>query len=132
MWWLYFAKEATRLLGSLRAAITWGYGHYLVFASAAAVGAGLAVNVDHAVHHAHIGERAAGAAYTLPVALFLLVVWALQLQPQHAGRRRSTLVLAAAAAVLAAAFTPQPVLITGLLVAAVVTATTRMLHRPAK
>jgi low temperature requirement protein LtrA len=28
MWWLYFAKDAPGLLTSLRAAFTWGYGHY--------------------------------------------------------------------------------------------------------
>ena len=77
MWWLYFAKEAHELLTSLRAAYIWGYGHYLVFASAAAVGAGLAVNVDFLTDHAAIGARGAAAAFTIPVAVFLLAVWAL-------------------------------------------------------
>ncbi|HKO84713.1 MAG TPA: low temperature requirement protein A, partial [Actinomycetota bacterium] len=44
MWWLYFSKESHEFLTSLRAGIVWGYGHYLIFAAAAAVGAGLAVN----------------------------------------------------------------------------------------
>src|SRR5829696_8708455 len=38
MWWLYFSKESHELLTSLRAGIVWGYGHYLIFAAAAAVG----------------------------------------------------------------------------------------------
>jgi low temperature requirement protein LtrA len=122
MWWLYFAKDAARLLTSLRAALTWGYGHYLIFAAAAAVGTGLAVNVDVAVHHAHVGERVAGAAFTLPVALFLLTVWALNLQPHHAGRWLTALPPAAAVAVLATVVTPQPVLITGLVMAALLAA----------
>jgi low temperature requirement protein LtrA len=120
MWWLYFAKEAPRLLTSLRAAFTWGYGHYLVFASAAAAGAGLAVNVDQVTHHAAIGQRAAGAAYAVPVALFVLTVWALQLQPHHAGRWHTALAPSAAMAVLAATLTPEPVLVTGMLMAALV------------
>src|SRR5215211_3016523 len=66
MWWLYFAKESHELLTSLRTAIVWGYGHYLVFAAAAAVGAGLAVNVDFLTDHAEVGARAA-AAFTVPV-----------------------------------------------------------------
>ena len=33
MWWLYFGKEASEFLTSLRAGYIWGYGHYLVFAS---------------------------------------------------------------------------------------------------
>ena len=46
MWWVYFDRPVHDLLTSLRKAIVWGYGHYLVFAAAAAVGAGLAVSVD--------------------------------------------------------------------------------------
>ena len=123
MWWLYFSKEASELLTSLRAAIVWGYGHYLIFASAAAVGAGLAVNVDHLTHQAAIGPRAAAAAFTIPVALFLLAVWTLQVQPHHLGRWHGALVPAAAVLVLASTLTPEPVLVTGLVVATMIAAT---------
>ena len=51
LWWLYFDRSAHNLLNSLRTSILWGYGHYFIFASAAAVGAGLGVSVDHAAHH---------------------------------------------------------------------------------
>ena len=44
MWWMYFDRPVHDLLTSLRKAFMWGYGHYVVFASAAAVGAGLAVS----------------------------------------------------------------------------------------
>ena len=131
MWWLYFAKEAHELLTSLRAAIVWGYGHYLVFASAAAVGAGLAVNVDVVTHHAVIGPRAAAAAFTIPVALFLLAVWALQVRPHHLGRRAGAVVPATAVLVLASTLSPEPVLVTGLLTAAMIAVTLVALHRPA-
>jgi len=123
MWWLYFAKEASELLTSLRAGIIWGYGHYLIFASAAAVGAGLAVNVDHLTHHAAIGPRGAAAAFTIPVALFLVAVWALHVRPHHLGRWHGALVPAAAVLVLASTLTPEPVLVTGLVVAAMVAVT---------
>src|SRR5215217_6011183 len=131
MWWLYFAKEAHEFLTSLRAGIVWGYGHYLVLASAAAVGAGLAVNVDFVTDHAAIGPRAAAAAFTIPVALFLLAVWALQVRPHHLGRWHGAVVPAAAVLVLASTFTAEPVLLTGLLVAAMIGATLVALHRPA-
>jgi low temperature requirement protein LtrA len=130
MWWLYFAKEAHELLTSLRAGIVWGYGHYLVFASAAAVGAGLAVNVDAVTHHAAIGPRAA-ASFTIPVALFLLAVWALQVAPHHLGRWTGAVVPAAAALVLASTFFPEPVLLTGLVAAAMITVSLVTLQRPA-
>jgi low temperature requirement protein LtrA len=130
MWWLYFAKEAHELLTSLRAGIVWGYGHYLVFASAAAVGAGLAVNVDAVTHHAAIGPRAA-ASFTIPVALFLLAVWALQVAPHHLGRWTGAVVPAAAALVLASTFSPEPVLLTGLVAAAMIAVSLVTLQRPA-
>jgi low temperature requirement protein LtrA len=131
MWWLYFAKEAHRFLTSLRAGIIWGYGHYLVFASAAAVGAGLAVNVDFLTHHAAIGARAAAAAWTIPVALFLLSVWALQVRPHHVGRRHAALVPAAAVLVLASTLTPEPILLTGLVVAAMIATSVAVTPRSA-
>ncbi len=120
MWWLYFAKPAHRLLVSNRAAFLWGYGHYLVFASAAAVGAGLAVAVDHATHHARLPAWGAGAAVTVPVALYLLTVWILHVRPHRVGPARTAAFPAAAALVLAATPTGQPVLATGLLLAALV------------
>jgi low temperature requirement protein LtrA len=131
MWWLYFAKEAHEFLTSLRTAIVWGYGHYLVFASAAAVGAGLAVNVDYLTHQAAIGARASGAAFTVPVALFLLAVWALQVRPHHLGRWHGALTPATAVLVLASTFTPEPVLVTGVLAAAMIAVSLATLHRPA-
>jgi low temperature requirement protein LtrA len=130
MWWLYFAMEAHELLTSLRTATIWGYGHYLVFASAAAVGAGLAVNVDFLTGHAAIGPRVAAAAFTIPVALFLLAVWALQVRPHHLARWHSALVPAAATLVLASTLTAEPILVTGLLVATMIAASVITL-RPA-
>jgi low temperature requirement protein LtrA len=131
MWWLYFSKEAYEFLTSLRAAYVWGYGHYLVFASAAAVGAGLAVNVDFLTDHAAIGARAAGAAFTIPVALFLLAVWALQVRPHHLGRWHGALVPTTAVLVLASTLSAEPVLLTGILAAAMIAVSLVALHRPA-
>jgi low temperature requirement protein LtrA len=131
MWWLYFAKESHEFLTSLRVAIVWGYGHYLVFASAAAVGAGLAVNVDYLTDHAAIGARGAAAAFTIPVALFLLAVWALQVRPHHLGHWHTTLVPTTAVLVLASTLAPEPILVTGLLVAAMIGVSLVALHRPA-
>jgi low temperature requirement protein LtrA len=130
MWWLYFAKEAHELLTSLRAGYIWGYGHYLVFASAAAVGAGLAVNVDHLTDDAAIGARASAAAFTVPVALFLLAVWALQVRPHHLGRWHGALTPATAVLVLVSTLAPEPVLVTGILVAVMIALSLVALHRP--
>lgn len=76
-WWIYFVVPIHGHLRSNRQAFLWGYGHYLVFASAAAIGAGLEVAVEETVGKAHISTLAASAAVTLPTALYLLTVWAL-------------------------------------------------------
>ncbi|MGH2764411.1 MAG: low temperature requirement protein A [Actinomycetota bacterium] len=120
MWWLYFAKPAERLLDSNRRAFRWGYGHLFVFASAAAVGSGLAVAVDRVTGHAHLSYRAAAATFTVPVALYLLVVWVVHLGPHRERSIRRVLVPGAALSVLAATAAGYPVLVTGLLVATLV------------
>ena len=64
----------------------WGYGHYLIFASAAAVGAGLEVGVEVASGHAELSTLAAGATVTVPVAIYLLTAWVLLVLPHRLGR----------------------------------------------
>ncbi|MDT9697137.1 low temperature requirement protein A [Streptomyces sp. P17] len=76
-WWIYFVVPIHGHLRSNRQSFLWGYGHYLIFASAAAIGAGLEVAVEQAVGKAHISTLSASAAVTLPTALYLLTVWAL-------------------------------------------------------
>ncbi|MCK1822488.1 low temperature requirement protein A [Streptomyces sp. XM83C] len=76
-WWIYFVVPIHGHLRSNRQAFLWGYGHYLVFASAAAIGAGLEVAVEQAVGKAHVSTMSASAAVTLPTALYLITVWAL-------------------------------------------------------
>ncbi|MFF3613547.1 low temperature requirement protein A [Streptomyces sp. NPDC002580] len=76
-WWVYFVVPIHGHLRSSGQAFLWGYGHYLIFSSAAAIGAGLEVAVEQAVGTAHISELSASAAVTLPTALYFLAVWAL-------------------------------------------------------
>ncbi|ROP42242.1 low temperature requirement protein A [Saccharothrix texasensis] len=108
MWWLYFDYPAHHLLETSARAFAWGYGHYLVFASAAAVGAGLEVAVDHDLHVAHLPALGAGLATTVPVAVFLVVVWLLQVRPARRGAELWAFPTAAVL-VLAVTFTPAPV-----------------------
>ncbi|MEU0301945.1 low temperature requirement protein A [Streptomyces sp. NPDC006175] len=123
LWWLYFSQNAPQRLTGLKAALLWGYGHYLVFASAAAVGAGLAVNVAHATGHGPLSDRAAAATFTVPVAVFVTLVWLLHHRTAELRSRNDLIHPVAVLAVLAMTFTPLPVLATGLLAAALVTAT---------
>jgi low temperature requirement protein LtrA len=120
MWWLYFDQPAHGLLTSTRAGFIWGYGHLLIFASAAAVGAGLAVAVDHATHHAEIGLLGAGASVTLPVAIYLVVLGRLYHRARARTRPETLLFVAVPILVLLGSASGQAVLLTGLLLAGLV------------
>ena len=85
LWWLYFDRPAHGLLASLRMSMLWGYGHYFILASAAAVGAGLGVLVDYETHHSEISGTMAAYALAIPVAVYLFFVWALHVRPHQSG-----------------------------------------------
>ncbi|MEV7185469.1 low temperature requirement protein A [Kitasatospora sp. NPDC093102] len=102
-WWIYFARPVHEHLRSSRQALVWGYGHYLVFGSAAAIGAGLEVAVESAVHQAHISDTAATATVTVPTALYLVTVWLLH--SRHTKRGAVAQAVAPAGAVLVLACT---------------------------
>jgi low temperature requirement protein LtrA len=75
-WWAYF-KHSSHLgerRGSAVYEFAWGYGHVVIFASAAALGAGLQVAAD-ATHEAiDIGPTAAALVVAIPVAIYLVAV----------------------------------------------------------
>lgn len=103
-WWVYFAVPVHGHLRSGKESFLWGYGHYLIFASAAAIGAGLEVAVEQAVGKAHISTLAASAAVTLPTALYLLSVWALHARHFKVGTARQAVLPLAALAVVGCTF----------------------------
>lgn len=74
-YWIYFAVPIHRHLHSNRESFLWGYGHYLVFGSAAAMGAGIEIAVEEAFGRAHLSAFAAAACVTVPAALFMMTVW---------------------------------------------------------
>jgi len=118
MWWVYFDRPVHDLLTSSRKAFIWGYGHYVVFASAAAVGAGLAVAVDAATHTAKIGPVGAGVAVAVPVATYLLSLWFLHDRPEYRQTRAYGPI--AAVFVLMTPFTGHGVPLTGAILAGLV------------
>lgn len=75
MWWLYFARETHLEKQDLSRALTWGYGHFIIYLSGAAVGAGFAVLADIVTHHAEMSLLAGDYAVAVPVALYLLGLW---------------------------------------------------------
>ncbi|MCX5199002.1 low temperature requirement protein A [Streptomyces sp. NBC_00249] len=120
-WWIYFAVPMHEHLNSNREAIPWGYGHLLIFASGAAIGAGIEVAVEHAVGKAHISQLAANAAVTVPSALFLLMVWLLHSRHFKRGLAQQLVLPLAAVALLACTWAgPYAVLYAGLVATATV------------
>ncbi|ATL25069.1 low temperature requirement protein A [Streptomyces formicae] len=117
LWWLYFSRPAHTLLATTHRAhrrrFVWAYGHYLIFASAAAEGAGLAAYADHLTGHAHTSQLAAGAAVTVPAAVFLVTVWAVHLRPHLTTAADRAPYPVAVFGLLAATFTPWPALAAG-------------------
>ena len=78
LWWLYFSEPAAEGLVNRRdRSYIWGYGHYFIFASLAAIGAALEVAVEAGSHHISASELVVGYALAVPVALFILLLWLL-------------------------------------------------------
>jgi low temperature requirement protein LtrA len=125
MWWLYFSVPAHQLLTTMRTAFTWGYGHVVIFGSAAAVGAGLQVAVDFDGGDSKLSATAAGMATAVPVAVYVLMVWLLQIRvcAEVHGMVMTVAFPVVAGLVLLTPFTPAPIHVTALLLAVLVTIT---------
>ncbi|MGW2412578.1 low temperature requirement protein A [Streptomyces tubercidicus] len=124
MWWLYFTRPAHTLLATTyqahRRRFSWAYGHYLIFASATAEGAGLAAYADHVTRHAEASSIAAGAAVTVPAAVFLITVWVVHLRPHQRSLVERIPFPVAAVGVLMAAWSSAPALLAGVLLTGLV------------
>lgn len=73
--WSYFSQEDHLSTTDLNRALTWGYGHLVIFASGAAVGAGFAVLVDVAAEKAEASLLVGYYAVGIPVALYMTGLW---------------------------------------------------------
>ncbi len=134
MWWLYFARDASAVLERVRTQGTrfeyvWGFGHYFIFASGAAIGAGLAVRAEFWAHPDEVPALASAAAVTLPIAVLMTALYVLQLH-QHDRSARAALPFAIAIVLtLACTFTSFPELFAGLVVVALLVTELRQVAR---
>ncbi len=119
MWWLYFDQPAVHVAKAIRGsrrpglrAARWGYGHYLIFGSAAATGAGLALNIDRVGHHSAMTDQHAALAVAVPAAVYAVTVWVLHEPRRSAGFKELRLLIVTA--LLATSFLPEPVVFTAL------------------
>ncbi|WP_024794119.1 low temperature requirement protein A [Tomitella biformata] len=107
MWWLYFDRPQHHLLGGIGASLRWGYGHYLVFAAAAAVSVGVEMALDVRSPGATVlGTSQAAAVATVPIAVFIVMFWFLALRSVRDGVL-DAIALGGATAVGASTFLPE-------------------------
>jgi low temperature requirement protein LtrA len=108
LWWVYFLIPSAPILAVQRTkALVWGYGHILVFAAIAAVGAGLHVVAYVYDEHYHVSTLTAISSIAIPVlvfmvSLYLLHAWLVSGFPKNAPLQISVLALPVIAIVLAA------------------------------
>ncbi len=108
LWWVYFIAPSGEVLARYRGrAFVWGYGHIVLFASIAAVGAGLHVVAYVIEGESLIGVPGAIVSIAVPVLVFSLsslVLYAYlvgQWDPLHLALFGGTITLLVAAVVLA-------------------------------
>lgn len=88
MWWSYFDTSIAERLNSRKMAFTWGYGHFFVFISIAAIGAGLAAAVDVVSHEALISSEKESYFVAICLILYTTSLYLLhELHHQHGWKK---------------------------------------------
>jgi len=118
-WWLYFSRDSAGILTGNDVGFPWAFGHYVIFGSVAAFGAGLAARVEYYEHHAKVSDLVSSAFVAVPVAVFLVIWWSVCVRPHDASIRTVGPVAVAIVAVVALAWVPYTELWVGLVMAAV-------------
>jgi len=103
LWWSYFRiGAADGLRVSLRTTFGWAYGHYLVFGSVAALGAGIEVAIETEEGSSSVSELVAALSVAIPLAVYLVVLMRLQRRVGSSYPYAQPLVISTAVLVLAA------------------------------
>ncbi|MEJ7635538.1 low temperature requirement protein A [Aeromicrobium sp.] len=114
-WWLYFARDNADILSGNRVGFVWGFGHYVIFGAAAAVGAGLAARVDFYTDHSKVSDDMSSAFVTVPAAAFLAALWLVSIRLHDSSARTLVPFGLAVAALLATTYVPYSELWAGLI-----------------
>lgn len=131
-YWIYFIVPIHEHLRGARSAFLWGYGHYLIFSSAAAIGSGLEVVVEQTVGEAHISTLSAAAAVTIPTAVFVFFTWLLHARRFKSSPRQQAVLPLTAAAILVCTFAGRWAVLCAGGVAAASVGVSLMMHRGAR
>jgi low temperature requirement protein LtrA len=125
MWWLYFARPHHWLLKTRGNAFFWGYTHFLVYASAAAAGAGLAAAIDFASEHSDASAMTVGYSLAIPIVLYLFGLWLVQFRHACKSTTVHGAFVIACVALLVTPLTGSPVLGCGVVLALLTTVVVR-------
>lgn len=119
LWWIYFWPPHHLEISNFWRALRWGYAHFLVFGAAAAMSAGIEVEIDAITGESELGATGASLTVTVPVALFMVVTWWLAMR-HHAKRAVDVAMLGGAALVLFDPVLPVPITVTTVVLVGVV------------
>ncbi|WP_336632685.1 MULTISPECIES: low temperature requirement protein A [unclassified Microbacterium] len=119
LWWIYFWPPHHTAIDGLGNSLAYGYGHYFIFAAAGAFSAGIEVEIDVITGHSELASPAASFAYTIPIAVFIIGIWALAIRP-NADRVVNAVVPIGALLVLVDPLIPVPFAITAVILILVV------------
>jgi len=75
LWWLYFSEEDHLFSVDRKQVFLWSYGHFIIFASAAAIGAGFAALVDSSSAQSQGNPDIARWLISVSVAGYLFGLW---------------------------------------------------------
>jgi low temperature requirement protein LtrA len=104
MWWIYFLQPTGGILERHRErAFGWGYGHIVLFGALVAVGAGLHAAAYYLEHHTVLDTTATVLTVALPVAAYIVAIYALYTHLVRAFDPFHLLLLAGTAVVVGAA-----------------------------
>ena len=78
MWWAYFDHSVAEHLNSKKRTFIWGYGHFFIFVSIAALGAGLAAAVDVIAHKAEVSSELVAYFIAISLVVYSGCLWLLQ------------------------------------------------------
>jgi hypothetical protein len=126
LWWLYFARENADILTGNDVGYVWGFGHYVIFGAAAAVGAGLSARIGFYGHHAEVSDLVSSAFVTGHVAAALAALWLVNVRMHDASLRTVGPFVLAIAAAVAVTFVPVSELWVGLICVALLAAEIRL------
>jgi low temperature requirement protein LtrA len=107
LWWSYFKQRPVEeIRQSLHWAYVWGLAHYLIFASLAALGAGLGIAIGPLTHGDRVSPAFAAFTVAIPVAIYVAVLTLLAARTDADSAAVWLTPLVIAAVLAAAAATP--------------------------